>query len=99
MAKEKTVNEEVKVEAEQPVTPQAVEVAPEVAPKEEPKKEAAKPKAKTKGKSVEDKTLDRLVMETKRGDHGTGRERMLSLGSRYADVQKEIVIRERKASK
>lgn len=34
--------------------------------------------------------FERLVEETLKGKHGTGRERMISLGTNYAKVQMEV---------
>lgn len=45
------------------------------------KASTAKPKAKS---------LNTLVEEVLRGEHGSGRERMVSLGSRYTEVQREV---------
>jgi len=42
---------------------------------------------------VEEDDFNKLVDDTMKGKHGTGRERMLSLGSDYAAVQKEIAKR------
>ncbi len=36
------------------------------------------------------KTVTQLAQEVMRGVHGSGRERMLSLGNRYAEVQQEV---------
>lgn len=36
------------------------------------------------------KTIDQLATEVLRGVHGSGRERMISLGSNYAKVQQEV---------
>jgi hypothetical protein len=36
------------------------------------------------------KTIEQLVAEVVRGAHGTGRERMLSLGDQYEAVQHEV---------
>lgn len=43
-----------------------------------------------------DDELNRLVDETLRGVHGSGRERMIALGENYSKVQQEIVRRIRK---
>lgn len=37
-----------------------------------------------------EKTIDQLATEVLRGAHGSGRERMISLGSNYAKVQAEV---------
>lgn len=49
--------------------------------KKEDKKNTRKPSKKT---------LKQLVKEVVGGAHGTGRERMLSLGDRYEEVQHEV---------
>lgn len=46
--------------------------------------------ATTKPKPVKSKTIDQLADEVIRGLHGSGRERMLSLGANYAAVQMEV---------
>lgn len=37
-----------------------------------------------------EKSIEQLVAEVVRGAHGTGRERMLSLGDKYEVVQHEV---------
>ncbi len=37
-----------------------------------------------------EKSIEELVAEVVRGAHGTGRERMLSLGDKYEAVQHEV---------
>jgi len=37
-----------------------------------------------------EKSIEQLVSEVVRGAHGTGRERMLSLGDKYEVVQHEV---------
>ena len=92
--KKETTNEETtaKVTAtdaettETPVTPD-VKVAPEV-PKETGDAEVA---ASTEAsKSLADKTVEELADEVDAGAYGSGRERMLLLGSRYVEVQREV---------
>lgn len=61
-----------------------------VAPDPEPAPKADKSKRKSK-----DDKFETLVEETMNGVHGTGRERMLSLGTNYAAVQTEIARRMR----
>ena len=60
-----------------------VETVDEVV-KEEPKKKAVA----GSGKSV--KSIEQLADEVMKGKHGSGRERMISLGSDYTAVQKEV---------
>lgn len=43
--------------------------------------------------SEEDKAFNKLVEDTMHGKYGTGRERMIELGTNYAKVQTEIVKR------
>lgn len=50
----------------------------------EAKKETPKSKKETK------KSIDQLVKEVIGGAHGTGRERMMSLGDQYEEVQHEV---------
>lgn len=61
-------------------------VAPEVPEDDEKEKEKAKSKKLTK----KEEEFERLVEETIRGVHGSGRERMLSLGDQYFKVQQEV---------
>lgn len=49
-----------------------------------------KVEAKNKKLSKADAEFNRLVEDTIRGVHGTGRERMISLGDQYVKVQQEI---------
>ena len=39
---------------------------------------------------AEEKTVEQLADEVDRGVHGSGRERMIVLGSRYEEVQAEV---------
>lgn len=60
-----------------------------------PVDETVKMDAKPVEKPVEEpesgkKTIAQLVEEVVRGAHGTGRERMLSLGDQYEEVQHEV---------
>jgi hypothetical protein len=67
------------------VTPQVDETPTE------PVKMDAKTKESVKELKVEvSKTIEKLVEEVIRGAHGTGRERMLSLGDQYEAVQHEV---------
>lgn len=53
--------------------------------------DAEQPKEKSNKKASEaDVEFERLVEETIRGAHGSGRERMIALGSNYAKVQQEV---------
>lgn len=45
---------------------------------------------KAEAPKVEENHIDRLVKEVIVGLHGTGRERMLSLGDNYEAVQHEV---------
>lgn len=54
------------------------------------KKETVKVEAPVKTGGTSTKTVTQLAQEVIRGAHGSGRERMLSLGSRYAEVQQEV---------
>jgi hypothetical protein len=74
------VEETVKKDAE-PVEAKADETA------EALKQEATTEEAKTEEST---KSIEQLVKEVVKGLHGTGRERMLSLGDRYEEVQHEV---------
>lgn len=56
-----------------------------------------KASSKTTTAKKTSKTLDQLATEVIQGKHGSGRERMLSLGSKYAAVQK--IVNQRLAHK
>lgn len=80
MTKSKTTKDQEVTEApEVEVNTAGVEVSPKVA------------------KEVDERNeyINQLVDETMKGKHGTGRERMLSLGTDYADVQKAVTKRMR----
>lgn len=53
-------------------------------------KENPKNKKKNKKESFKEDQIELLVEETLNGLHGSGRERMISLGEHYAEVQKEV---------
>lgn len=104
---ESTKNEQVEKEIadNKPVTP-SVQMVPEVPEKETPTetKEEVKPKSKSSSKKkketpIEERSLETLVEEVNRGQHGSGRERMITLGTRYTEVQTEITRQMRKGSK
>lgn len=65
----------------------ALQPAPKPKVTPEQVKEAMKPKKPTP-KPV--KTISQLADEVMKGQHGSGRERMLSLGVNYAKVQQEV---------
>lgn len=58
-------------------------------PKEQPKP-APKPVVKPKVTHKPAKSISQLADEVMKGLHGSGRERMLSLGANYAKVQQEV---------
>lgn len=100
MAKKSKV-EETKVESnEEVVTPTVDNNIADATPPEAPEvvetttvKEA--PKAEKSKVSKADKEFNQLVDDVTNGKHGSGRERMLSLGSNYSKVQTEIARRMR----
>lgn len=48
------------------------------------------PKVEVKKAAPKGASIDQLVKEVVKGLHGTGRERMLSLGDNYEAVQHEV---------
>ena len=83
MTKKEITNEKIENEETVKIEQPITEVAPEE-PKETIKNE---------------KSVEELADEVERGVHGSGRERMLVLGDRYEEVQSEVNLRFRKASK
>lgn len=93
-AKLKADNKDVKGKSGAPVEP--VVISPDTKSEAnltvQPEKIQLKGDSGTK-KSKADSDFDKLVEDTINGKYGTGRERMLALGKRYAEVQTEIVKR------
>ena len=77
--------------AEAVTTPSVDNNVPEPAPESDPETEDVKETATdVETLSLSEKTVTQLADEVARGVYGSGRERMISLGHRYAEVQKEL---------
>lgn len=77
--------------AEAVTTPSVDNNVPAPAPESDPAEEVKEVEAvDSETLTLSEKTVNQLADEVDRGLHGSGRERMISLGSRYAEVQKEV---------